>query len=229
MELHNSVFWRSYINPPRSQPVSGCREVFETPLPLWGCQRNLFSSLLLKLIGSKYSNTMETEIDLMNQTKVTIEEIKKSQAISQDYTNLKDLNRGHLNPRCHQYDNDSMKATFTLTNIVPQNEKLNGGEWNKYEVETMANMSKGCITTYVVVGAVPGNNFISGNRVNVPSYIWAGACCEISNQPSRAWAVIVKNDNVNVENIKLGELEKKLTDLYGKGQVSLFHGDCPRQ
>ncbi|XP_014817208.1 PREDICTED: endonuclease domain-containing 1 protein-like [Calidris pugnax] len=181
-----------------------------------------------QLISSQYSNDMQTVEDLRNQTKVTLATIMNSQAISQDYRNLKDLNRGHLNPRCHQYDNDSMMATFTLTNIVPQNKTLNGGAWNDYEVKMMINETTGCTTTYVVVGAVPGNNYIARQRVNVPSYIWAGACCKKGNNQMKTWAVIAENDKNAVQPLTLGDLENRLTGYYGKGKVSLFHSDCPR-
>ncbi|NXS94432.1 ENDD1 protein, partial [Jacana jacana] len=181
-----------------------------------------------QLIGRQYPRDMKTQDNLMNTTNVTLQQIANSQAISDDYKNLTGLNRGHLNPRCHQPNSNSIMATFTLTNIIPQNEKLNGGAWNNYEVTTMGSMSQGCRTTYVVVGAVPGNNFIASGRVNIPSYIWSAACCQISNTQRKSWAVIAVNANNPVQNITLRDLENRLTQYYGKGQVSLFHPDCPR-
>ncbi|XP_074000748.1 endonuclease domain-containing 1 protein-like [Numenius arquata] len=181
-----------------------------------------------QLMGPNYSNNMQTETTLRNQSKVTLQQIMNSQAVSQDYTNLTGLNRGHLNPRCHQPNNNSITATFTLTNIVPQNQNLNGGAWSQYEVQTMANMSQGCTTTYVVVGAVPGNNYIANGRVNIPGYIWSSACCILRNNQRKTWAVIAVNGNNPVQVLTLGQLENRLTNLYRRGQVSLFHTDCPR-
>lgn len=196
-----------------------------TPIP----NTNTFSSsLLVKLMGLTYPKTMEKEWTLLNNYNVSLEQLSKSQAIYQDYKNLTGLNRGHLNPSSHHPDPSSRKATFTLTNIVPQNEKLNGGAWNNYEQQMMIRRTQGCNTTYVVVGAVPGNNYIAKGRVNKPSYLWSSACCEVDTNHRKSWAVIAENDRNEVQLLTLGELEDVLTQLYGRGQVSLFDSACPR-
>ncbi|NXP06879.1 ENDD1 protein, partial [Thinocorus orbignyianus] len=181
-----------------------------------------------QLMGENYPKTMEKEWTLVNYFNISLEQIFKSQAILKDYKNLTGLNRGHLNPNGHHSDSSSRMATFTLTNIIPQNEKLNGGAWNNYEQQTMITNTKGCNTTYVIVGAVPGNNFIAKGRVNIPGYIWSSACCEMGNNQRKAWAVIAENDKNAVQLLTLGELEERLTQLYKRGDVSLFHPDCPR-
>jgi len=190
---------------------------------------NTFSFLPVKLMGSTYPKTMEKERTLLNYYNVSLEEISKTQAILQDYKNLTGLNRGHLNPNGHHADSSSRTATFTLTNIVPQNVKLNGGAWNNYEQQTMMKNTQGCKTTYVVVGAVPGNNYIAKGRVNKPSHIWSSACCEVDANHRKAWAVIAENDKNEVQLLTLGELEDVLTELYGRDQVYLFDSDCPRE
>ncbi|KFP35955.1 Endonuclease domain-containing 1 protein [Chlamydotis macqueenii] len=182
-----------------------------------------------QLMGPTYPKTMEKEWTLLNYFSVSSEQLSKSQAILQDYKNLTGLNRGHLNPSSHHSDSSSRTATFTLTNIVPQDEKLNGGAWNNYEQQTMIRRTKGCNTTYVVVGAVPGNNYIAKGRVNKPSYIWSGACCEVDTNHRKAWGVIAENDKNEVQLLTLGELEDVLTQLYGRNQVSLFDSACPRE
>ncbi|XP_030335059.1 endonuclease domain-containing 1 protein-like [Strigops habroptila] len=182
-----------------------------------------------QLVSPTYPKTIETESTLLNDYDISLEEIGKNQAVYQDYKNLTGLNRGHLNPNGHHSDINSRTATFTLTNIVPQNEKLNSGAWNNYEQQTMIKNTEGCTTTYVVVGAVPGNNYISNGRVNKPSYIWASACCEVDNNHRKTWAAIAENDKNEVELLTLGELEDVLTQLYGRDQVSLFDSGCPRE
>ncbi|KFU94400.1 Endonuclease domain-containing 1 protein [Chaetura pelagica] len=182
-----------------------------------------------QLMGPNYPKTMEKEWTLLNHFKVSLEQLSKSQAVLQDYKNLTGLNRGHLNPSGHHGNSSSRRATFTLTNIVPQDVKLNGGAWNNYEQQTMMRMTKGCKTTYVVVGAVPGNKYIANRRVNVPSYIWSSACCEVDANNRKAWGVIAENNRNEVQLLTLGELEDSLTVLYGRGSVSLFHGACPRE
>ncbi|KAM6425001.1 endonuclease domain-containing 1 protein-like [Rhynochetos jubatus] len=182
-----------------------------------------------QLMGPTYPKTMERERTLLDHFSISLEQLSKSQAILQDYKNLTGLNRGHLNPNGHHSDSSSRTATFTLTNIVPQNEKLNGGAWNNYEQQTMIRNTQGCNTTYVVVGAVPGNNYIAKGRVNKPSYIWSSACCEVDTNHRKAWAVIAENDKNEVQLLTLGQLEDMLTQLYGRDQVSLFDSDCPRE
>ncbi|NXT21944.1 ENDD1 protein, partial [Syrrhaptes paradoxus] len=182
-----------------------------------------------QLMGTAYPKTMEREWTLLNHFNVSSEQLSQSQAILQDYKNLTGLNRGHLNPSGHHPDSSSRTATFTLTNIVPQDEKLNGGAWNNYEQQTMIRRTQGCNTTYVIVGAVPGNNYIAKGRVNKPSYLWSSACCEVDTNQRKTWAVIAENDKNEVQLLTLGDLEDVLTQLYGRGQVSLFHSGCPRQ
>ncbi|NWW23339.1 ENDD1 protein, partial [Falcunculus frontatus] len=182
-----------------------------------------------QLIGKNNLKDMETESTLIKQHAFTLKDIEKNQAVLEDYNNLIGLDRGHLSPSGHQNSFISKSATFTLTNIVPQDSSLNKGTWNTYEFKTMAAESKGCTNTYVITGAVPGNTMVK-NRVNVPSHIWSAACCVVGTTPVRAWGVIVKNDmNHKFPLLKLGQLETDLTKLYGGKQVTLFNSSCPRQ
>ncbi|NXT96081.1 ENDD1 protein, partial [Anhinga rufa] len=182
-----------------------------------------------QLIGPIYPKSMKSEYNLLKNYKVTKEQLSRSQAILDDYKNVTGLSRGHLNPSSHQPNFISRESTFTLTNIVPQDEKLNIGTWKNYEEQTMMRKTQGCKTTYVVVGAVPGNNYISEGRVNKPSHIWSSACCEVDTNHRKAWAVIAENDKDNVELLTLGELESRLTQLYRRNQVFLFDSSCPRE
>ncbi|XP_063009738.1 endonuclease domain-containing 1 protein-like [Melospiza melodia melodia] len=181
-----------------------------------------------QLIGKNNLREMERESVLIGQHHFTLDEIKKSQAVLDDYKTLKDLDRGHLNPNSQQCSRESKTATFTLTNIVPQDSSLNNGQWNKYECKTMPKKTQGCTTTYVITGAVPGNTFVSDNRVNRPSHIWSAACCMLDKKPPKAWGAIAENDKNQVEELSLGELEERLTKLYG-GTVTLFNNACPRE
>ncbi|KAL8222412.1 UNVERIFIED_CONTAM: hypothetical protein K2H54_075953 [Gekko kuhli] len=172
---------------------------------------------------------MASEGAVLQRCRATETELRESQAVLQDYKNLTNYNRGHLNPNSHQPDLDAKKSTFTLTNIVPQYTKLNGGSWNNYEQQTMQSNTQGCKETFAVVGAVPGNNYIAGGRVNKPSYLWSAACCYIDNNHIRSWAIISRNDKDVVEDLTLGQLEEELAELYQLNGISLFHSDCPRE
>ncbi|NXO46424.1 ENDD1 protein, partial [Locustella ochotensis] len=182
-----------------------------------------------QLIGKNNLKDMERETVLIDQHKFTLEEIKESQAVLEDYNKMTGLDRGHLSPSGHQNSRESKTATFTLTNIVPQDSSLNNGQWNNYEVRMIPKMSKGCTTTYVITGAVPGNSDAVNGRVNRPSHIWSAGCCLVGAQPKRAWGAIAENNKNEVENLKLGELEDRLSELYGGKTVTLFNNACPRQ
>uniref|UniRef100_A0A8C4X5B4 Uncharacterized protein n=1 Tax=Erpetoichthys calabaricus TaxID=27687 RepID=A0A8C4X5B4_ERPCA len=88
----------------------------------------------------------------------------------------------------------SCNATFTLTNVVPMNQKLNNGEWNRHETTIKEMMKNKCEKMYVITGAVPGTKKLK-NRVYVPSFIWSAYCC-INNaaQKMQSGGVIVTND-----------------------------------
>uniref|UniRef100_A0A674GUN9 Endonuclease domain-containing 1 protein-like n=1 Tax=Taeniopygia guttata TaxID=59729 RepID=A0A674GUN9_TAEGU len=181
-----------------------------------------------QLIDKNSLKQMERESVLTEKYKFTLDQIKESQAVLADYKVMKGLDRGHLSPSSHQDSRESKTATFTLTNIVPQDSSLNTGQWNNYECKTMVQKTKDCKSTYVITGAVPGNTYVSGNRVNRPSHIWSAACClGEDTQPKDAWGAIAENDKNMVELVSLGVLEKNLTDLYGK-TVTLFNNACPR-
>ncbi|XP_064589233.1 endonuclease domain-containing 1 protein-like [Zonotrichia leucophrys gambelii] len=171
---------------------------------------------------------MKRESDLIDQHHFTLEEIEESQAVLEDYEGQKDLDFGHLNPSDHMENQDSKMATFTLTNVVPQDSSLNKGQWNIYQSKTMPQHTKDCTTTYVITGAVPGNINIAKGRVNKPSHIWSAACCVVGTEPTGAWGAIAENDKNELETITLGELEDKLSNLYG-GKVTLFEKACPRE
>ncbi|NWU79021.1 ENDD1 protein, partial [Onychorhynchus coronatus] len=182
-----------------------------------------------QLIRPNLPKDMEKEGTLTANYSVSQKDIDNSQAVKTDYTNLQGLDRGHLNPASHHDNQDSRWATYTLTNIVPQNKKLNSGDWSEYETKTVPKRSKDCQTTYAIVGAVPGTSPIPNGRVNIPSHIWASACCKTKHNTVIAWGAIAENSNKNkVRILKLGALENELAKLYNRGQVTLFHSDCPR-
>ncbi|XP_060546840.1 endonuclease domain-containing 1 protein-like [Pantherophis guttatus] len=126
----------------------------------------------LALPRDRTQKSMESE----KSCKINHKLLQHSQALSNDYKQTTVYNRGHLLPVSHQPNRDSKAATFTLTNVVPQFRRLNQGKWAEYE-RNMTKLSKGCLDTYVLMGVVPGDKFIAHGRVNIPSHMWAAACC----------------------------------------------------
>ncbi|XP_063164869.1 endonuclease domain-containing 1 protein-like [Candoia aspera] len=164
-------------------------------------------------------------MDLERYAHIDHKLLARSQAVSEDYKDTIYYDRGHLTPMLHQPDPDSKNATFTLTNIVPQFRQLNQGKWAEYE-RNMKRKTTGCHDTYVIVGVVPGSNFIATGRVNIPSHIWAAACCVSEGNRRRSWAVSASNDQNVVDQRTLRELEVLLGKYYQKKKIDLFNGAC---
>uniref|UniRef100_A0A8C4RMU8 Endonuclease domain-containing 1 protein n=1 Tax=Erpetoichthys calabaricus TaxID=27687 RepID=A0A8C4RMU8_ERPCA len=163
------------------------------------------------------------------------EKLKESQAVTEDYKeenmkiSSKQYNRGHLSPIMHHNDIHSKEATCTLTNIVPQFKDLNKGQWNEYETQRMEQFTQGCKTTYVIVGVIPGKSYTythQKKRVNVPSHIWAAACCvDGRGTPVKFLGYIAENNKNEIKAINLDDLQKTLGKASGRG-VTLFNSGC---
>uniref|UniRef100_A0A3Q4AWP7 Uncharacterized protein n=1 Tax=Mola mola TaxID=94237 RepID=A0A3Q4AWP7_MOLML len=102
----------------------------------------------------------------------------EKQALNEDYVGS-GFDRGHLNPSGH-HPVPTRNATFTLTNVVPQNRKLNQNAWRIHESELTALFKEKCSRAFVLVGAIPSvDNWIVKNnvrRVNIPDYLWNAYC-----------------------------------------------------
>ncbi|NXU99788.1 ENDD1 protein, partial [Cettia cetti] len=194
------------------------------------CNRSSSWFVEPQLISSSFSKNMDTQVCVRCQNNISLDQIRENQAVTKDYDADKNYHRGHLNPCSHHNNTIDKTATNTLTNIVPQNKKLNQGAWKSYEITTMAQNAQNCKTTYVITGAVPGNNAISKDRVNIPSHIWSAACCLVGKKPKKAWGAIAENNDSNkVDVLTLGDLETRLSGHYGGRAVTLFHKACPRR
>ena len=178
----------------------------------------------------------------------------ESQAVLQDY---KDSNftKGHLNPSLHQKTKENREATFTLTNIVPQQAGSNSGPWSRLEGAVLRQFNAFCEgPMYVITGALPykgGARWIN-NRVSAPEYMWSAYCCPTykSDLPKHEWtffptyAAVGRNDpgsdeefvpinpkarksvrGYDVKRMNLTALEVILEKRLGMN-ISLFAGQC---
>ncbi len=97
-------------------------------------------------------------------------EIKGIQAETSDYRNS-GWDKGHMAPAADmKWSKRAMDDCFYLTNICPQNHKLNTGAWKKLE-EQCREYAKYFGTVYIVCGPVVKNNrygTIGDNGVMVP-------------------------------------------------------------
>ncbi|KAJ8268784.1 hypothetical protein COCON_G00113910 [Conger conger] len=133
-----------------------------------------------------------------------------SQAVLQDYAQS-GYTRGHLSPSLHHATREAQRATFTLTNVVPQQKGSNSGPWAVLEREVWARLGAHCTgLAYVVTGALPyrAPRHIAG-RVAVPEYLWTAYCCPAFNAslPPQlrpffpSYAAIGRNDPLSDESM----------------------------
>ncbi|CDQ61233.1 unnamed protein product [Oncorhynchus mykiss] len=179
--------------------------------------------------------------------------VVESQAVLQDYINSS-YTKGHLNPSLHHQAPEDRRATFTLTNVVPQRAASNSGPWAQLEAEVRARMGNYCIgSAYVVTGAL---SYLSerwmANRVAVPEYMWSAYCCPSYNSSLPAsqrpyfpsYAAVGRNDphsggeivpvdpqakasvrGYDVRRMPLDTVETILQQRLGV-HISLFHNQC---
>lgn len=127
-------------------------------------------------------------------------------------------------------ENHKRAATYTLTNVVPQNHKLNTEAWRKYEARLLTKI-KSCTKAFVLVGAVPSeDNWIVKNnvkRVNIPDFLWNAYCCVDNNdKPKLRGAASVKNSEDNkVNELTLDQL-KEFLKIPKEAEGVLFDKDC---
>ncbi|KAM4586939.1 endonuclease domain-containing 1 protein-like isoform 3-T3 [Fundulus diaphanus] len=180
--------------------------------------------------------------------------VAESQAVLWDYK-TSGFTRGHLNPSLHQKTEDDRKATFTLTNIVPQKEGSNTGTWNMLENHVLNRSMKFCTgSMYVITGVMPYETVKHWirDRVSVPEYMWSAYCCpsykpnlpECMEQYFPTFAAVGRNDpssgeeivpvnetakpsvrGYDVKQMPLQELEVILNQRLNV-PVSLFDGKC---
>ncbi|XP_078535035.1 endonuclease domain-containing 1 protein-like [Lissotriton helveticus] len=176
-----------------------------------------------QLVDPSNSKAMEADHD----TDIDEALLAASQAVDADYAGAAEFyDRGHLNPAAHHKDGPASESTCTLTNIVPQDKTLNQGPWALYEGAPMRKRANGCDKTYAIVGVIPGKKTISHGRVNVPSKIWAAACCIMKTKGVKSWAVIADNTGTaTVDPITIENLQNEIKKYTGRG-VTLFHKDC---
>lgn len=159
------------------------------------------------------------------------------QAVDGDYWNQDKLNRGHLFPNGHAPDEITAESTYTLTNTVPQNINFNKGSWRSMEQKVRDFMQTNCrdennsanILAYVLTGAVPSDNTLLNNRVNIPSHMWTAFCCY--NPKTNEWvsqAHWAENKDERIPNPIPEKTLQEIEEFLGKKfkQSSLFSENC---
>ncbi|XP_030648857.1 endonuclease domain-containing 1 protein-like [Chanos chanos] len=164
-----------------------------------------------------------------------------TQATLEDFADMAQYERGHLNPDQHQADQVDKAATYTLTNVVPLFREFNKGPWAQHVDRVRQRLNNYCHgNAYVVTGTTTTGNMIrrdNVDRVGIPDYVWTAYCCTDFDQNAPyleryrfpAFGAYALNDRINnaVVEAPLKSLEKFL-----KGRMNvdknfqIFYKDC---
>lgn len=82
--------------------------------------------------------------------------------------------RGHMAPAGDMHTTEAMAQSFSLANMVPQDQRQNSGPWNKIEADTRKYIMRAKGDVYVFTGPVYAERprTIGASRVVVPSHLF---------------------------------------------------------
>lgn len=81
--------------------------------------------------------------------------------------------RGHMAPAADMASKETMAQSFSLANMVPQDQTHNGGPWSRIEQDTRKYVMRAAGDVYVFTGPVFADNPKSiGDGVAVPSHLY---------------------------------------------------------
>ncbi|XP_066507889.1 endonuclease domain-containing 1 protein-like [Hoplias malabaricus] len=164
-----------------------------------------------------------------------------SQATLEDFEDMVQYERGHLNPDQHQADPVDKAATYSLTNVVPQVREFSAGPWSQHQDLVRQRLNNYCRgTAYVVTGTTSTGYMIRRNnydRVGIPEYMWTAYCCPdfdhnapyLERYRFPTFAAYGLNERVNnaMVELPLQALEKFLrTRMEVDKNFQIFYNDC---
>jgi endonuclease G len=93
--------------------------------------------------------------------------------VSSDYT-YSGYSRGHMTRSEERtWSSDDNKATFLMTNILPQHQDMNGGPWYKFEQYLQSLAQNSNKELYVISGPRGNKGTLNGaGKVVIPTYTW---------------------------------------------------------
>ncbi|WP_431777995.1 DNA/RNA non-specific endonuclease [Ottowia caeni] len=119
--------------------------------------------------------------------------------------------RGHMAPAGDMPNPTAMAQSFSLANMVPQNQKQNEGAWAKIEQDTRRYVLRAKGDVFVITGPVFGTKgqTVGVNRVHVPTHLFK---LIYDATTGRAWAHLQPNsENARTGRpISYGELRQRI-------------------
>lgn len=82
--------------------------------------------------------------------------------------------RGHMAPAGNMPTATAMAQSFSLANMVPQDQRQNSGPWSKIEQDTRRYAARAQGDVFVITGPVfgPGSAPVGANQVRVPTHLF---------------------------------------------------------
>uniref|UniRef100_A0A6G1S8I9 Endonuclease n=1 Tax=Aceria tosichella TaxID=561515 RepID=A0A6G1S8I9_9ACAR len=171
------------------------------------------------------------KLDLQNNVSRKHSKFQEDTAIHEYFrATLKDfkgshLDRGHMAAAAnHKMTQDDMDQTFVLSNISPQDQKLNSGAWERLE-SYVRWLAKGSKNLYVVSGplylphkARDGNTYVTyrvigNNMVSVPTHYFKVILTETKDDKLLMEAFLMPNDPKMTNDVKVDDYRVKISDL----------------
>ena len=122
------------------------------------------------------------------------DEVAQPRATLEDYRGS-GWSRGHMCPAGdNKWDADAMYESFLLTNVCPQDSRLNSGLWNSVEIDCRR-WAKQFGDVYIVCGPVfyrQEHERIGENRIPVPEAFFKVVLC-LNGKP-KGLGIVVKNN-----------------------------------
>lgn len=117
------------------------------------------------------------------------------------------FDRGHLAPSADMPSKESQQESFILSNIVPQNGRMNGGVWRELEIEVRKRAKRGKV--YLVTGPIfRGSNAALKQRVLIPTSLYKAMY--VVNKGAVVF-VVTNDSNANTTTLSIDQFTK----IYG--------------
>jgi len=134
----------------------------QTKTPVFVVQR-LSRQMLLQGKGLERTDRFYAEARLPAAERAELDDYRRS-----------GYSRGHMAPAADMHTINAMAQSFSLANMVPQDQAHNAGAWSRIENDTRKYVMRAKGDVYVFTGPVysAGSGVIGAGRVAVPSYLY---------------------------------------------------------